>query len=163
VKVLDFGLVKTLDDSAGQITADGSLTGTPSYMPPERVRGAAADERSDLYSLWCVAYWMLTGRPVFIGEPMAVMIHHARTPPVPPSKVAGHAFPAGLEEIVLACLDKAPEKRPASAVDLWRRLGDIALPTSWSFERAELWWREHLPQFAGSSRADSSGDIKVSL
>lgn len=163
MKVLDFGLVKTLDDSAGQITVDGSLTGTPSYMPPERVRGAAADERSDLYSLWCVAYWMLTGRPVFIGEPMAVMIHHARTPPVPPSKVAGHAFPAGLEEIVLACLDKAPEKRPASAVDLWRRLGDIALPTSWSFERAELWWREHLPQFAGSSRADSSGDIKVSL
>ena len=41
-------------------------------MPPERVLGATADERSDLYSLGCVAYWMLTGRPVFTGEPMAV-------------------------------------------------------------------------------------------
>jgi DNA-binding NtrC family response regulator len=161
VKVLDFGLVKTLDDRAGQITADGSLTGTPSYMPPERVLGGAADERSDLYSLGCVAYWMLTGRPVFTGEPMAVMIHHARTVPVPPSKVAGHAFPAGLEELVLALLDKTPEKRPASAVELWRRLGDIVLPTPWTFERAELWWRENLPQSAGSSRADSSGDLKV--
>ena len=161
LKVLDFGLVKTLDDRAGQITADGALTGTPSYMPPERVLGGAADERSDLYSLGCVAYWMLTGRPVFSGEPMAVMIHHARTPPVPPSKVAGQLFPAGLEEIVLACLDKSPEKRPASAIELWRSLGDIALTTPWSSERAELWWREHLPQFARSLRADSSGDIKI--
>jgi DNA-binding NtrC family response regulator len=160
VKVLDFGLVKTLDDSAGQITAAGSLTGTPSYMPPERVLGGAADERSDLYSLGCVAYWMLTGRQVFSGEPMAVMIHHARTAPVPPSKVAGHAFPAGLEEIVLACLDKDPAKRPESAVELWRRLGDVALTTQWSSDQAELWWREHLPQSAGPVRADSSGDIK---
>ena len=80
---------------------------------------------------------------------------------MPPSTVAGQAFPAGLEEIVLACLDKSPDKRPASAVDLWRRLGDIALPAQWSIERAELWWREQLPQFAGSFRADSSGDIKI--
>ena len=163
VKVLDFGLVKTLDDSAGQITADGSLTGTPSYMPPERVLGGAADERSDLYSLGCVAYWMLTGRPVFTGEPMAVMIHHARTAPVPPSKVTGQVLPAGLEELVLALLDKAPDKRPASAVALWRRLGDIVLPTPWTFERAELWWREHLPEFArpfGST--DPTGEIRLS-
>jgi serine/threonine-protein kinase len=97
---------------------------------------------------------------VFSGEPMAVMIHHARTAPVPPSKVAGHAFPAGLEEIVLACLDKDPAKRPESAVELWRRLGDVALTTQWSSDQAELWWREHLPQSAGPVRADSSGDIK---
>ena len=72
VKVLDFGLVKSLDEGATQLTAEGTLTGTPAYMPPERVLGAAADERSDLYSLGCVAYWMLTGRPVFTGEPMTV-------------------------------------------------------------------------------------------
>ena len=49
VKVLDFGLVKSLDEGAAQLTAAGTLTGTPAYMPPERVVGGAADERSDLY------------------------------------------------------------------------------------------------------------------
>ena len=63
MKVLDFGLVKTLDETTVQVTAEGVLTGTPAYMPPERVLGGTADERSDLYSLGCVAYWMLTGRP----------------------------------------------------------------------------------------------------
>src|SRR4029079_16626100 len=127
VKVLDFGLVKSLNDDAAQLTAEGTLTGTPGYMPPERVVGGAADARSDLYALGCVAYWMLTGRTVFTGEPMAVMIHHARTRPAPPSKGMAHALPAGLDEVVLACLDKVPQNRPASAIELWRRLGDIAL------------------------------------
>ena len=163
VKVLDFGLVKTLDDSTVQITAEGILTGTPAYMPPERVLGGTADERSDLYSLGCVAYWMLTGRTVFTGDPMAVMIHHARTPPAPPSKITGHALPAGLEEIVLACLDKAPEKRPPSAIELWRQLGDVVLTASWSSERAEVWWREHLAELSRPSRtADATSDIRLS-
>jgi serine/threonine-protein kinase len=162
LKVLDFGLMKTLDESAAQITAEGVLTGTPAYMPPERVLGGTADERSDLYSLGCVGYWMLTGRAVFTGDPMAVMVHHARTAPAPPSKFTGPGLPAGLEDIVLACLDKAPEKRPSSAVELWHRLGEVALSAPWSPERAELWWREHLPEFAGGSGgADSTGDIRL--
>jgi DNA-binding NtrC family response regulator len=161
VKVLDFGLVKTLDETTIQITAEGVLTGTPAYMPPERVMGGTADERSDLYSLGCVAYWMLTGRTVFTGDPMAVMIHHARTPPEPPSKLAG-ALPAGLEEIVLACLEKAPEKRPASALELWRRLGDVELTTPWTSERAERWWHEHLPALARPSHsADPTGETGI--
>ena len=117
VKVLDFGLVKSLDEGATQLTAAGTLTGTPGYMPPERVLGATADERSDLYSLGCVAYWMLTGQPVFSGEPMAVLMHHARTAPKPPTAVSEAPIPAYLEEIVLACLEKAPEKRPSSALE----------------------------------------------
>jgi DNA-binding NtrC family response regulator len=162
VKVVDFGLVKTLDETTMQISTEGILTGTPAYMPPERVLGGTADERSDLYSLGCVAYWMLTGRTVFRGDPMAVMIHHARTAPVPPSKVIGQALPPGMEEIVLACLDKTPEKRPSSALDLWGRLADVALATPWSPERAELWWREHLPEFARRSRTgDSTGEIRL--
>jgi serine/threonine protein kinase len=129
-------------------------------MPPERVVGAAADERSDLYSLGCVAYWMLTGRPVFNGEPMAVMIHHARTAPEPPSAVSGSPIPEHLEQIVLACLEKAPEKRPPSALDLWRQLGDVVFRTPWSPERAESWWREHLPDLANlSPGSDSSSEL----
>jgi DNA-binding NtrC family response regulator len=162
VKVLDFGLVKSLHEGAAQLTTEGVLTGTPAYMPPERVLGAPADERSDLYALGCVAYWMLTGRTVFTGEPMAVMIHHARTPPQPPSKVAGHSIPDRLEQIVLACLEKAPENRPSSAIELWRQLGDVTLTTPWTPERAEGWWREHLPDLARPSPGgDSSSELMI--
>src|SRR5262249_11673335 len=155
-------LVKSLHEGDTQLTAVGSLTGTPAYMPPERVLGAAADERSDLYSLGCVAYWMLTGRTVFSGEPMAVMIHHARTSPQPPSKAAGRPIPARLEEVVLACLEKAPENRPSSALALWQQLGEITLATPWTPERAEAWWGEHLPEIASpSSVSESSSELKV--
>ena len=143
VKVLDFGLVKSLRGDKPNITADGALAGTPAYMPPERILGEAVDERSDLYSLGCVAYWMLTGQTVFKGEQMTILIDHTRTPPQPPSKVAGTAIPERLEQIVLACLEKEPEKRPQSALDLWRQLGEVTLKTPWSLERAESWWREH--------------------
>ena len=162
VKVLDFGLVKSLDEGAAQLTAAGTLTGTPAYMPPERVLGAAADERSDLYSLGCVAYWMLTGRPLFTGEPLSVMVHHARTAPKPPSAIADSPIPAQLEEIVLACLEKAPEKRPSSAHALWHQLGEVVFRTPWTPERAEQWWREHVPHLAKPSPgSDSSSELSV--
>ena len=162
VKVLDFGLVKSLDEGETQLTAAGTLTGTPGYMPPERVLSATADERSDLYSLGCVAYWMLTGQPVFSGEPMAVLMHHARTAPTPPTAVSEAPIPAYLEEIVLACLEKAPEKRPSSALDLWGRLGEVAFRTEWTSERAEQWWRAHLPDLATlSPDGDSSSELRI--
>jgi serine/threonine-protein kinase len=162
LKVLDFGLVKSLGDETAQMTAEGVLTGTPSYMPPERVVGEAADERSDLYSLGCVAYWMLTGRPVFTGEPMAVMIHHVRTAPRAPSKAGAHRMPERLEQIVMSCLEKTPDKRPSSAVELWQQLADVALPTPWSLEHAERWWREHLAELAGpSTRSDSTSELRI--
>ena len=162
LKVLDFGLVKSIHEGAAQITTDGVLTGTPAYMPPERVLGGPADERSDIYALGCVAYWMLTGRTVFTGEPMAVMIHHARTAPEPPSKVSGFAIPDRLEQIVLACLEKAADKRPSSAIDLWRELGEVPLTSSWTAERAELWWCENLPELTRPALgADSSGELTI--
>jgi DNA-binding NtrC family response regulator len=162
VKVLDFGLVKSLHEGTAQLTAEGALTGTPAYMPPERVLGENADERSDLYSLGCVAYWMLTGRTLFTGEPMAVLIHHARTSPEPPSKVAERPIPERLEQIVMSCLEKVPGKRPASAIELWRQLGELTLASSWTQELAESWWREHLPDFARPS-ADSDSSSQVML
>src|SRR5687768_4267418 len=131
-------------------------------MPPERVLGEAADERSDIYSLGCVAYWMLTGRTVFKGEPMAVMIDHARTPPQPPSTVSGTPIPEPLEQIVLACLAKAPEKRPSSALELWRLLGEVTLTAAWTPERAEHWWRAHLPDLAKASPGgDASSELTI--
>jgi len=162
VKVLDFGLVKSLRDHDSNITTADVLTGTPAYMAPERVLGGDADERSDLYALGCVAYWMLTGRTVFAGDPMTMMIHHARTPATPPSKVAGAPLPARLDEIVLACLEKTPENRPSSALDLWQQLGDVPLETPWIADRAESWWKEHLPSLAGPlRRGDSISDLML--
>ena len=68
-KVLDFGLVKILDETETQITAEGATTGTPAYMAPEIALGnTRIDGRADLYSLGCVAYWLLTGKPCFRGE-----------------------------------------------------------------------------------------------
>jgi hypothetical protein len=105
---------------------------------------------------------MLTGRPLFTGEPVAVMIHHARTAPKPPSTVSGFPIPDDLEQIVLACLEKAPERRPASAHDLWRRLGEVALKNPWTPERAEQWWRDHLPDLAKPSPdSDSSSELSI--
>ena len=93
---------------------------------------------------------------------MAMMIHHTRTPATPPSRVAGSSLPARLDEIVLACLEKAPENRPSSALDLWQQLGDVPLETPWSADRAERWWREHLPSLAGPlRRGDSTTDLML--
>ena len=163
VKVLDFGLVKSLDESATQLTAVGTLTGTPAYMPPERVVGTPADERSDLYSLGCVGYWMLTGQPVFTGEPLAVMVHHARTAPKRPSALAPAPIPERLEQIIMSCLEKAPEKRPTSAIDLWQQLGEVPLTEAWTPQRAQVWWLEHLPNISTlpSAAGDSSGELNV--
>jgi len=162
VKVLDFGLVKSLREGEANLTAAGSLIGTPAYMPPERAVGAAVDERSDLYALGCVAYWMLTGQTVFAGEPMAMMIHHARTAPKPPSEVLGRPVPERLEQIVLACLEKEPENRPPSAIDLWNQLGEVTLATPWTPERAESWWLEHLPALSRPEPGDdSSGELTL--
>jgi serine/threonine-protein kinase len=161
VKVLDFGIVKSLREDAANLTTDGALTGTPAYMPPERLMGKVADERSDLYSLGCVAYWMLTGQPVFVGEPNAIVIHQTQTAPQPPSKVLGHPIPERLEQIVLACLEKTPEKRPRSAVDLWHQLGEVSLDITWTPETAERWWRERFPTFTGPHSASDSSVEKT--
>jgi DNA-binding NtrC family response regulator len=162
VKVLDFGLVKSLREGSADLTSEDILTGTPAYMPPERVQGNDADERSDIYALGCVAYWMLTGQTVFAGDPMAMMLHHVRTAPQPPSKAAPGPIPERLEAIVMACLEKRPEQRPSSAIDLWHQLGEVTVTTPWTDERAESWWREHLPDHVGAHGRDATGELSGS-
>jgi len=151
-KVLDFGLVKLdsphrIDEDALKLTAVGSTSGTPGFMAPEVVLGAAeTDHRVDIYSLGCVAYWLLTGKLVFEGDtPMQVMIDHARTPPPRPSSRVELSIPPALEDLVMECLQKDPAQRPASAEILHVRLGEIPLPSEWSGERAEKWWSTHRP------------------
>jgi len=165
VKVLDFGLVKL--DSARQsdeslrLTAEGNLSGTPGFIAPEVVLGVqATDHRVDIYSLGCVAYWLVTGKLVFEGPGMVkVMADHVHTPPVAPSSRSELPIPPELDALILACLEKDPSKRPASASALRSLLQAISIATPWTSERAEEWWSRHLP---GMSSPRSVAEVVLS-
>ena len=149
VKVLDFGLVKSSGvepPGEQQLTRVGVLTGTPGFMSPEQITGENLDGRSDLYALGCVAYSLLTGTTVFEGDgAMAVAIQHVKDCPIPPSRRAGIPVPADLEEVVLSCLEKSPDRRPPDAMTLRRRLRSCSSAQDWDDEKARDWWRDHGP------------------
>ena len=139
VRVLDFGLVKPVAEDVG-LSGANQISGTPGFLAPERLLGEGVEDgRVDLYALGCVAYWLLTGRPVFEGDtPIAIAVAHATDAPIPPSAL-GIDLPAALETLVLACLAKRPTDRPASAEELDRRLAELSLP-AWDDRRARAWW-----------------------
>jgi hypothetical protein len=153
VKVLDFGLVKLdgprgADKDAIKLSAEDSWSGTPGYMAPEVVLGAAdTDHRVDLYALGCVAYWLLTGTMVFEGETaMQVMIQHVQAEPKRPSQRVDLPIPAEFEALVMECMEKDPARRPASAEVVRNRLDAVPLTAVWTAERAEQWWAVHRPK-----------------
>ncbi len=144
-KVSDFGLVKRLEDDAGQ-TQSGSILGTPSYMAPEQAEGRIKDigPCSDIYALGGILYEMLTGRPPFRAASVLDTLQQVRTQePIPPSQFQPKV-PRDLETICLKCLQKDSAKRYDSAAalgeDLRRFLAResiLARPVS----RAESFWR----------------------
>jgi serine/threonine-protein kinase len=148
VKVLDFGLVKSVGRVVGEdsmATAAGLTPGTPAYMAPEIALGEPVDGRADLYALGCVAYYLLTGRLVFEGTAsFQVIAKHIQEVPVPPSRRTELEIDPGLERLVLSCLAKKPEDRPQTAADLDRELAEIQTDP-WSQEEAQRWWRQHQP------------------
>jgi len=142
-KVLDFGLVKEIGGSAAeQLTRPDIVAGTPQYLPPEAVTSPGSqDERSDLYALGAVAYFMLTGTHLFSGATvMEVCLHHVQTPPEPASERLGRALPPDLESLVMACLNKAPEQRPRTARELLRMLTACDGLDRWD---GTEWWEEY--------------------
>ncbi len=156
VKLLDFGLVKTL--AAGlddvKLSREGSIAGSPLFMSPEQTLGEPVDLRSDLYSLGAVAYFLLTGLPPFPGESATrVMIAHARDPVPPPTRHRPET-PADLEGVVLRCLAKRPADRYPDAESLDQALASCADAGAWSADRAAQWWREH-PHEPSSSAAET--------
>jgi len=146
VKVLDFGLVKSVDEADPEdsnLTAAGSLIGTPAFIAPEQVRRTAdIDARADLYALGCVAWWLLTGRLVFEAEtPMDMAVAHLTQTPEPPSKYVEVAVPTELEAVVLRCLEKKPRDRPQTAQEVCEAL--CAIDIDWDNARATCWWDAH--------------------
>jgi eukaryotic-like serine/threonine-protein kinase len=130
VKVLDFGLVRSIaGPSQESLTGAAGMTpGTPAYMAPEMAQERTVDGRADLYSLGCVAYYLLTGHLVFEGDtPLQTILKHLQHPPEPPSRRTDRRIPPELEAVVLACLAKRPDDRPRSAAELSVRLGAVPL------------------------------------
>jgi uncharacterized RDD family membrane protein YckC len=110
VKVLDFGLVKRNFGDA-QLTRDGAIVGSPLYMSPEQGRGQPADHRSDIYSLGCTLYHMLTGRPPFVGEsPVGIITMHV-TDRAPALRDLNPQVPQAVARIVERMLAKKPDER----------------------------------------------------
>jgi eukaryotic-like serine/threonine-protein kinase len=118
-KIADFGLAKILKDSP-DLTPTQAVLGTVGYMPPEQASGtsSAIGPAADVYSLGAILYQMLTGQPPFQGESTAhVLLQVVREEPIGPRRLRP-TVPIDLETICLACLEKDPSKRYASALDL---------------------------------------------
>ena len=145
VKVLDFGLVKALDEKKQSGLTSSGLTGTPLYMSPEAIQSPnMIDTRSDIYAVGAVGYFLLTGQPVFSAPSLVDLCRmHVSQNPDPPSLRLGHAVSAALEHALLACLEKNRAKRPQTARDLALMLSKAPTAKTWSLDEADAWWGRH--------------------
>jgi serine/threonine-protein kinase len=166
VKVFDFGLVKVRQQQQQgfqTVTMEGITAGTPAYLAPEVALGHELDGRADLYSLGCVAYFLLTGRTVFEEpSPVAYALAHVQKPVVPPREKTELPIPPGLESVVLQLLEKKPEDRVPSAWELGRRLRTLNdVPEFCPYTAAE-WWNTNLPEAIAASESDTPVPVPVS-
>ena len=124
IKLMDLGIARGLDGE--DITRTSSILGTAGYVSPEQARGEPVDHRSDIYSLGCVLYEMLTGRQPFEADnPVAVAYQHVHDAPTPPSALEPSVPPA-LEAVVLRAMEKDPAARYQRVVEMTAALEDRA-------------------------------------
>lgn len=170
VKVVDFGLVKDVGFRATDgatpepaLTRANTITGTPLYIAPETLSAPeTVDARADLYALGAVGYWLLTGTHVFSGKSIVeVCAHHLHSIPDPPSRRLGAPVEADLETVLLACLAKRPEDRPASAHVLRERLRACAAAGGWTNARAAQWWALHRHELRSGGAAQNAASAPV--
>ena len=130
-KVLDFGLAKVSEREMRPgsliLTQEGMVFGTPEFMSPEQAQGKTLDAKSDIYSLACILFEMLTGKlPFEAKQPMDYITHHIQTPPARLStRLPSREFPAGLDDVIQHCLAKRPEDRPQSASEFAHMLKEV--------------------------------------
>jgi eukaryotic-like serine/threonine-protein kinase len=149
IKVLDFGVVKSRQEAGlhSQSTKVDRSVGTPGFMAPETVLDKEVDSRADIYAIGCVGYWLLTGNLVFQEETLlATMLAHVQKDPIPPSRRTELEIPEELEQLVMWCLEKDPQARPPNAGVIRQRISEFKLAESWTPERAEKWWKLHMPE-----------------
>jgi serine/threonine-protein kinase len=148
VKVLDFGLVRTLAsaDKTAPNTGDTEMfVGTPNYMSPEAVEDSAnTDARSDLYSVGVVGYYLLTAQGVFSGQTLEEICQKRLVEkPLPPSARIGRPICPQLEALIMRCLKRDPKDRPQSAHELIALLAASPCIVDWNVEQRAAWWVAH--------------------
>jgi serine/threonine-protein kinase len=128
-------------------------------MPPEIILGNAdVDRRADVYSLGCVAYFLLTGELVFEADTsMKMLMQHLHAQPSPPSERTELPVPRELDDLVLACLHKDPKRRPQDAGELYQMACQVRIRDEWNSDEAKHWWRAHLPHLTGPLTLKDSG------
>lgn len=143
-KLLDFGLAKpTSSPESSELTQEGMITGSPLYMSPEQAIGdGEPDARSDIYSLGAVAYYVLSGRPLFNHDkPIKILFAHAQEEPIDLA-VAAPGVPDDLRDIVMRCLAKDPGDRYQDVNQLAAALLQCDVAGRWDWSTAAQWWTE---------------------
>ncbi len=137
IKVLDFGLVKSL--LGPQVSAAHVLVGTPQFMAPEVLSSPkSADERSDIYALGALLYWLGTGHTIFEGAHVTAALNGKLVLP----SVWRPELPVDLERVIVRCLARAPTERPQSMLELANELRACRAHGSWTAQDARRYWRE---------------------
>ncbi|MBA4192250.1 MAG: hypothetical protein C0467_30135 [Planctomycetaceae bacterium] len=141
VKVLDFGLARSVDGADG-LSMSGAVVGTPAYMAPEQAAGRPVDGRADLFSLGAVLYRMATGQPAFAGPSMTAVLTAIATYDPPPPAQVNPAVPADLSALITLLLHKNPDERPATAREVADALTAIGerRPVSGAARRSVAVW-----------------------
>ena len=144
VKVLDFGLVKELDEveTTSDVQTTDQFAGTVKVVAPEVVRAPGTESvQSDIFSLGVLAYFLLTGDYLFEVKTAKEYLRCLLTEtPLPPSERGGREVPEALEALIMRCLSKSPEERPSSAAALQKELLQFAGEVPWQEEQAKRWW-----------------------
>src|SRR5246127_3872100 len=127
LKITDFGIARSLADSASRLTAEKSRSGTLAYMSPQQLSGERGTHLDDIYSLGATIYELLTGKPPFYSGNIDRQICERVAPSITERRKEFNIEPALIpplwESLVAACLAKDPSRRPQSAVDVAQQLG----------------------------------------
>ncbi len=166
VKVLDFGLVKELENPhTRDITQFARVLGTPLYMAPERLRNPAdADARADIYALGAVAFFLLTGRRLFESQSDHDLVYQVLNVAAPSIALSGAAdAPAALEALVAKCLAKDRDARPGSISEVAAVLREVARERPWREADARAWWdgRDEAPSREAPAGAGDGAPLKA--
>ncbi len=145
VKVMDFGIARALDDIGATMTNTWNVVGTAQYLSPEQATGEVADRRSDIYSVGCLLYELLTGKPPFSGDtPVSIAYQHVSMPFLPPSEVVP-GLDQNLDKVLAVALSKDPSQRYQNAddmlLDLRRVMRGQSVTTKVKKVTKIKWWR----------------------